>query len=92
MISSKRKNPVVIFAKGLTLTFQSGQWAEGSKPCFILQGEEFEQKPEFKKFANIMIGKFPLLFFFLLERFFNAKPVCRFLPRHHRGLDQSCWP
>jgi len=32
--------------------------AVGNKPCFMFIGEEFEQKEEFQKFANIMIDIF----------------------------------
>jgi len=35
--------------------------AVGFKPCFVFRGPEFEQKEEFKKFANLLLD---ILFFF----------------------------
>jgi hypothetical protein len=40
----------------VTWVFQGEKSAIDSKPCFIFSGAEFEQKEDFSKFANLLLG------------------------------------
>lgn len=35
--------------------FKTDTVGVGNKPCFLFIGEEFEQKPEFQKFSNLIL-------------------------------------
>eukprot|EP01098_Paradermamoeba_levis_P010250 TRINITY_DN4309_c0_g1_i1.p1 TRINITY_DN4309_c0_g1~~TRINITY_DN4309_c0_g1_i1.p1 ORF type:complete len:350 (+),score=109.14 TRINITY_DN4309_c0_g1_i1:81-1052(+) len=39
-------------------SFKGSKPAIGSKPCFVFIGEDFDQKEEYKKFANIIVDFF----------------------------------
>ena len=43
--------------------FKGDSSSIGNKPCFIFIGEEFDQKEEFKKLANLLLGTRSLFFF-----------------------------
>lgn len=42
--------------KGINEFNEVDKCGEGNRPCLLFIGEEFEQKEEYKKFSNILIG------------------------------------